>query len=67
MSQEAIEMVRQMDTEKLENQLVLQCAPLIAGIKISNLFIIVNDYLLICIILINTLTVILKMCYYVYE
>lgn len=45
MSQEAIEMVRQMDTEKLENQLVLQCAPLIAGIKISNLFIIRKQFL----------------------
>ena len=40
MSQEAIEIVRKMDMEKIENQLVFQCAPLIAGLKMSNLFII---------------------------
>ena len=40
MSKEAIEMIRKMDMEQVENQFVLQCAPLIAGLKMSNLFII---------------------------
>ncbi|MFR1028977.1 MAG: hypothetical protein ACLSD6_07200 [Clostridium sp.] len=31
--QEAIEMIRKMDMEQVENQFVLQCAPLIAGLK----------------------------------
>ena len=37
MSKEAIEMIRKMDMEQVENQFVLQCAPLIAGLKMSNL------------------------------
>lgn len=44
--------MRYVDREKLEYQLVIQCAPLIAGIKISNLIIIqrnrfqrLNDFL----------------------
>lgn len=45
MSQEAIEMIRKMDMEKIENQFVFQCAPLIAGLKMSNLFIIRKKYL----------------------
>lgn len=40
MNQKIREMVRNMDTEKLENQLVLQCAPLIAGLRMSNLLVI---------------------------
>ena len=40
MSQKIREMVRNMDTQKLENQLVLQCAPLIAGLRMSNLLVI---------------------------
>lgn len=40
MSQEAIEIIRQLDMRKIENQFVFQCAPLIAGLRISNLFII---------------------------
>lgn len=40
MSQEAIEIVRQLDMGQIENQFVFQCAPLIAGLKMSNLFII---------------------------
>lgn len=31
MSKEVIEMIRKMDMEQVENQFVLQCAPLIAG------------------------------------
>lgn len=46
MNQKIREMVRHMDTEKLENQLVLQCAPLIAGLRISNLLVIRRCYLL---------------------
>lgn len=37
MSQEVFEIVQQMDLKNVENQLVLQCAPLIAGLKPSNL------------------------------
>lgn len=40
MSQEAIELIREIDMKQIENQFVFQCAPLIAGLKISNLFII---------------------------
>ena len=36
MSKEAIEMIRKMDMEQVENQFVLQCAPLIAGLKIDR-------------------------------
>lgn len=46
MNQKIREMARNMDTEKLENQLILQCAPLIAGLRISNLLIIRRYYLL---------------------
>ena len=45
MSKEAIEMIRKMDMEQVENQFVLQCAPLIAGLKMSNLFIIRKNHL----------------------
>lgn len=45
MSQDVIEIVRGMDAEKIETQLVLQCAPLIVGLKMSNLFIIHNRHL----------------------
>lgn len=38
-------MILHMDTNKLENQLVLQCAPLITGLRISNLLIIRRCYL----------------------
>lgn len=40
MSSEMIEIVRMMDKEELNTQLALQCAPLLAGLKISNLLII---------------------------
>lgn len=45
MSKEAIEMIRKMDMEQIENQFALQCAPLIAGLKMSNLFIIRKKHL----------------------
>lgn len=37
MSQEVLEIIKKMDLETLESQLALQCAPVLAGIKISNL------------------------------
>lgn len=40
MSREVLEIICGMDTEKIENQIVLQCAPLIVGLRISSLFII---------------------------
>ena len=40
MCQEVFEIVRGMDRKSIETQLALQCAPLITGIKISNLLII---------------------------
>ncbi|MBO5371177.1 MAG: DUF3793 family protein [Lachnospiraceae bacterium] len=40
MSQEVFEIVQHMDLKNVENQLALQCAPLIAGLKPSNLLII---------------------------
>lgn len=42
MSLEVIEMIREMDSERIENQLILQCAPLIVGLRISTLFIVAN-------------------------
>lgn len=40
MSQDVCEIVCVMDMKKIETQLALQCAPLIAGLKLSNLLII---------------------------
>lgn len=37
MSQEIFELVKGMDFKKIETQLALQCAPLIMGLKVSNL------------------------------
>ncbi len=53
MSKEVIEMIRKMDMEQVENQFVLQCAPLIAGLKMSNLFIIRKNHLRRCALLQN--------------
>ncbi len=39
MSKEAIEIIRQMDGEMVESQLILQCAPLFAKMKISTIFV----------------------------
>ena len=43
MCQEVLRMVQQMDLEDVETQLALQCAPLITGIKISNLLMIDSE------------------------
>lgn len=40
MGQEIYEIVKGMDLENIETQLALQCAPLITGLKVSNLLII---------------------------
>lgn len=40
MSQEVFELVQGMDLKSIETQIALQCAPLISGLKISNLLII---------------------------
>ena len=40
MCQEVLDVVQQMDIKDVETKLALQCAPLITGIKMSNLFII---------------------------
>ena len=40
MSEEVKAIVRELDSGQVETQLALQCAPLIAGLKISNLLII---------------------------
>lgn len=40
MSRETFEIVQGMDVKKIETQLALQCAPLLTGIKISNLLIV---------------------------
>ena len=39
MSTEVIDLICQMNLKKIQSQLVLQCAPLIVGVKISNLFV----------------------------
>ena len=38
MSKEVYEMITRLDRERIETHLVVQCAPMISGIKISNLF-----------------------------
>ena len=43
MSQEVIQVVKQLDSKNIEIQLALQCGPLITGLKIANLFIVDND------------------------
>lgn len=43
MSQEIFSIIQEMDVKELKIQLILQCAPLIAGLKISNLLIIKNE------------------------
>lgn len=45
LSREVMEIVQRMDSRKIGNQLVLQCAPLIVGLKMSNLFIIQNEHI----------------------
>ena len=43
MTQEVFRIVRGMDLKSIETQLALQCAPLITGIKISNLLIVPKE------------------------
>lgn len=43
MSQEVFNIFKTMDRKDLKSQLALQCAPLLTGIKISNLLIVHND------------------------
>ena len=45
MSKEAFNIMQKMDLKDIETQLALQCAPLISGLKISNLLIIRRDKL----------------------
>ena len=40
MSQEVFALIREMNMKDVATQMVLQCAPLITGIKVSNLLII---------------------------
>ncbi len=42
MNQELFQMIATMDLKDLETQVALQCAPLLTGIKMSNLFIVSN-------------------------
>ena len=42
MSKEVFQLVGEMDREDLQTQLALQCAPLLMGIKMSNLLIVPN-------------------------
>lgn len=44
MSKQALGMLRQMDPDRLFVQLAIQCAPFLAGIKVSNLFIVEKRY-----------------------
>ena len=37
MSREVLEILEKMDKKELKTQLALQCAPLLTGIKLSNL------------------------------
>ncbi|MCD8019496.1 MAG: DUF3793 family protein [Clostridiales bacterium] len=43
MNRATYEIVQKLDAKSLETQLILQCAPMIAGLKVSNLLIIVNE------------------------
>lgn len=42
MSREILHMIMKLDVKEFERQLALQCAPVIAGIKISNLLVVGN-------------------------
>ena len=45
MSRETWELIKHMETEGLEVQMIIQCAPVIAGLKVSNLLIITERQL----------------------
>lgn len=44
MDGDTLELIRRLDCDNLESQLVLQCAPLIAGLKKSNFLVIPTGY-----------------------
>lgn len=44
MKPEVLDMVRKIDFHNWKNQLVLQCAPLISGLKMANLFMMENQH-----------------------
>lgn len=44
MSREVLEIVEKMDKKELKTQLALQCAPLLTGIKLSNLLTVARDH-----------------------
>lgn len=43
MSQEVLQMIKGMDLDNVRTQLALQCAPVLSGVKMSNLLIISNQ------------------------
>lgn len=43
MSENAFLLLQEMDLENVETQIIMQCAPVIAGLKISNLLIVSNN------------------------
>ena len=43
MSKEVFQLLQELDRNKIDTQLALQCAPLFKGLKISNLLIIQNE------------------------
>ena len=43
MSQEVLEIIKQNTRKSLQMQVALQCAPLLAGVKMSNLLIVHKD------------------------
>lgn len=44
MSQEVLQMIYSLDKEDIKTQLALHCSPVLTGLKISNLFIVSNEY-----------------------
>lgn len=44
MSQEVLQMIYSLDKEDVKTQLALHCSPVLTGLKISNLFIVANEY-----------------------
>lgn len=44
MDQEIVKKMQQINMKQIENQLVFQCAPLITGLKISNLFVMKSEH-----------------------
>ena len=46
MSKEVFQLVGEIDSEDLQTQLALQCAPILMGIKMSNLLIVPNRIVL---------------------